>query len=135
MQIEETTPKPGAKRPIAKEMHKKENSQDKNSRGGHHGHEIAIAIAKKVAVAAAKITGIIWGVVAKESFSVHSLPHSHTHTNTHSLSQKHARLTLLMLLQLLLFCISNNNINNNNWLQHPNNRGTKGCATGPAIVD
>ena len=30
--------------------------------------------------------------------------------------------------------ISNNN-NNNNWLQHPNNRGTKACATGPVIVD
>ena len=24
---------------------------------------------------------------------------------------------------------------NNNWLQHPNNIGTKGGATGPAIVD
>jgi hypothetical protein len=29
---------------------------------------------------------------------------------------------------------NDNNNNNNNWLQHPNNRGTKDCATGPAIV-
>jgi len=30
---------------------------------------------------------------------------------------------------------NNNNNNNNSWLQHPNNRGTKGCAVGPAMVN
>jgi hypothetical protein len=31
--IEEATPKPSAQWPIAKEMHKAENAQDKNNRG------------------------------------------------------------------------------------------------------
>jgi len=26
-------------------------------------------------------------------------------------------------------------IDNNNWLQHPHNKGTKGCAPGPAMVN
>ena len=32
----------------------------------------------------------------------------------------------------LYIYISNNN---NNWLQHPNNKGTRGCAPGPAMVN
>ena len=47
---------------IAKEMHKAENAQDKNNRGVW---AIATATAKNRTANAAKITGIIRGVIAK----------------------------------------------------------------------
>ena len=39
--------------------------------GGHHGHEIATATAKKVTVAAAKI---IWGAIAKATGAPRAAP-------------------------------------------------------------
>ena len=44
---EEATPKPGAQRPIAKEMHKAKKlaGHEQPRGGGHHGHEIATATA------------------------------------------------------------------------------------------
>ena len=44
------------------------------SNEGHHGHEIATIAAKKVSVAAAKITGIIWRAIAKTTGAPRAAP-------------------------------------------------------------
>ena len=64
---QEATPKPGAKKPIAKKnAHSVNCAKDEQTRvGGHHGNEIANASAKKVTHAAGKITWIICGAIAK----------------------------------------------------------------------
>ena len=84
---EEAIPKSGTQRPMAKEMHKaKKLARHKQARdGGHHGHEIATAIAKNAKVAAAKITGMIWELLPKIA-STHTLTHALINTLTPSLS-------------------------------------------------
>ena len=52
-------------------MHKAENSQDMNNRGVW---AIAAATAKIRTVNAAKITGIIWGVIAKTTGAPRAAP-------------------------------------------------------------
>ena len=80
--------------------------------------------------------------------------HTHTHTHTHTFIMSPLGLSLSLSLNFsLLFSHSisrsisrslslyislynnnNNNNNNDNWLQHPNSRGTRGCASGPTMV-
>jgi len=70
---EEATPKPGAQRPVAKEMHKAKKLaiREQPRGGGHHGIEFATATAKKVTVAAAKI---IRGAIAKMTGAPRAAP-------------------------------------------------------------
>ena len=52
-----------------------------------------------------------------------------------SLSPSLSPLPLSLSLSFSFYLSLSNNNNHNNWLHHPNNRGTRGCAPGPAMVN
>ena len=84
---EEATPKPGAHADCEGDAQGRKLARQEQPRDGeHHGHAIATYTAKKVTDYAAKITGIIWGAIAKASFNAHTHSLTHTHKHTHSLS-------------------------------------------------